>query len=405
MNTVIVMLMSATAIAAIASPAAAKTGDPIPVGEDLVLDIMANARLRYEAVDQDNIAASADAITLRARLAAELKTGHWSLLAEGEGTAALADHYNDTIPSNGVEPYPVVADPDTLELNRAQVSWMKDGTGFTFGRQRITLDNQRFVGAVGWRQNEQTFDALRVQAKTHGLKVDASYATSQRTVFGADSPNEHYDGDLVLLNAGGKVAGADVSAFAYLVDYETRAAFSSQTYGLLVQRAFPASPATKVTILASYARQQDFGSNTHDYSVDYVNLELTGARKGFSIGTGYELLGSAGGVAAFQTPLATLHAFNGWADLFLTTPAGGLQDYYVKAGYTPPKPPVPGLNFAFQYHRFESDFGSVSYGDEWDASAGFKLGQVALMAKFARYNADQFGSDTSKVWLQAEYGF
>lgn len=404
MNTVIVMLMNATAIAAIASPAAAKTGDPIPVGEDLVLDIMANARLRYEAVDQDSIAASADAITLRARLAAELKTGNWSLLAEGEGTAALADHYNDTIPGNGVEPYPVVADPDTLELNRAQVSWMKDGTGFTFGRQRITLDNQRFVGAVGWRQNEQTFDALRLQGKTHGLKLDASYATSQRTVFGADSPNEHYDGDLVLLNASGKVAGAEVATFAYLIDYENRAVFSSQTYGLLAQRAFPVG-ASKVTLLASYARQQDFGSNIRDYSVDYVNLELSGARKGFTLGGGYELLGSAGGVAAFQTPLATLHAFNGWADLFLTTPNTGLQDYYLKAGYAPPKPPVPGLNFAMQYHRFAADFGPAVYGEEWDLSAGFKLGQVALLAKFARYNADQFGSDTSKVWLQAEYGF
>lgn len=405
MKKVFVTLMSATAVAALASPAAAKAGDPIPLGEDLVLDILANARLRYEAVDQDNIAAGADAVTVRGRLGAELKTGNWSLLVEGEGTTALVDHYNDTIPGNGVEPYPVVADADSLELNRAQVSWIKDGTGFTLGRQRINLDNQRFVGAVGWRQNEQTFDALRLQGKTHGLKLDVTYATSQRTVFGTDSPNEHYDGDIVLLNAGGKVAGADLSAFGYLIDYETRAAFSSQTYGLLAQRTFPFGPATKVTVLASYARQQDFGLNPKDYGVDYLNLELAGAHKGFTLGAGYELLGSANGAAAFQTPLATLHAFNGWADLFLTTPAAGLQDYYLKAGYTPPRPPVPGLNFAVQYHRFEADFGPASYGNEWDASIGFKLGQVALLAKFARYNADSFGTDTSKVWLQAEYGF
>lgn len=403
MNKTALFLCAASA-AIIASPAAAKAGDPIPLGGDLVLDIMANARLRYETVDQANIVNSADALTTRARLGAELKAGHWAVLIEGEGTFSLADHFNDTIPGNGVEPYPVVADPDNLELNRAQVSWMKDGTGFTLGRQRINLDNQRFVGAVGWRQNEQTFDALRVQAKLPGVKLDLTYGTSQRTVFGVDSPNEHFDGDMVLVNGAGKVAGADVTAFAYLLDFDTRAAFSSQTYGLLAQRAFPVGPA-KLTVLASYARQSDLGANPNNYAVDYANLELTGAHKGFSLGAGYELLGSDGGQAAFPTPLATLHAFNGWADLFLTTPKGGLQDLYLKAGYAMPKPPVPGLAFAVQYHRFDSDFGSVKYGNEWDASVGFKLGQVGLMAKYARYDASAFGSDTSKVWLQAEWGF
>ncbi|MEO0062649.1 MAG: hypothetical protein RLZZ08_1209 [Pseudomonadota bacterium] len=400
----ITSLLCAASVAAFASPAMAKAGDPIPLADDLVLDIMANARLRYEMVDQASLPASADAVILRGRLGAELKSGNWAVLAEGEGTMSLADHFNDTIPGNGVEPYPVVADPDNLELNRAQVSWMNKGTGFTFGRQRINFDNQRFVGAVGWRQNEQTFDALRLQTKVAGVKADLVYSTSQRTVFGKDSPNQHFDGDLVLMNAAAKVAGADISAFAYLVDYDTRTAFSSQSFGLLAQRAFPIGPA-KLTVLASYASQADRGANPTQYRADYANLELNAAHKGFSAGAGYELLGSDGGVAAFQTPLATLHAFNGWADLFLTTPAAGLQDFYLKAGYAVPKPPVPGLTLAAAYHHFESDFGSQTYGDEWDASVGFKLGQVALMAKYARYDAAAFGSDTSKVWLQAEYGF
>ncbi len=56
-----------------------------------------------------------------------------------------------------------------------------------------------------------------------------------------------------------------------------------------------------------------------------------------TLGVGYELLGSDDGVAAFQTPLATLHKFNGFADQFLVTPAGGLQDiyFYAKAGFLP----------------------------------------------------------------------
>jgi hypothetical protein len=57
------------------------------------------------------------------------------------------------------------------------------------------------------------------------------------------------------------------------------------------------------------------------------------------------------------------------------------------------------------YHEFDSDFGSLHYGSEWDASIAFRLGPVNMMAKFADYNADRFGVDTQKVWLQAEWGF
>src|SRR5690606_30341465 len=125
--------------------------------------------------------------------------------------------------------HPTVADPENLELNRFQVSWMREGTGVTLGRQRIVLDNARFVGNVGWRQNEQTFDAVRGQARLGPITVDATYSASQRTVFGSDSPNDHYDGDLVLLNGGIDLPSFDARAFAYLIDYQDRPAFSSQT--------------------------------------------------------------------------------------------------------------------------------------------------------------------------------
>jgi len=111
------------------------------------------------------------------------------------------------------------------------------------------------------------------------------------------------------------------------------------------------------------------------------------------------------GVAAFQTPLATLHAFNGWADMFLTTPATGLRDYYAGATHKIGVAALPGLNANVTYHQFDSDFGGLNYGSEWDASLGFKLGPVALLAKYANYKADSFAVDTEKFWLQAEANF
>lgn len=399
-----VNLLGAVSALALCTPALAKDGDPVEIADDITLDLTLNARLRYETVDQANFADDAEAATLRVRFGGELKLSDVSFLGEFESTRAFVGDYNDTLPFNGIEPFPVVADPENIELNRLQVSFMQGGNGVTLGRQRIILDNARFVGNVGWRQNEQTFDAVRAQGKIGPLVLDATYSMSQRTIFGVDSPNEFFDGDIVLLNGGVKLPIADVKAFAYLIDYDTRLAFSSKTLGLLAKGDIPLGP-VKLSALASYARQSDYGANPVSYDAEYLNAQLGAGVFGFALAAGYEELGSDGGVAAFQTPLATLHAFNGWADLFLTTPANGLRDYYATIGRSIGVPFLPGLKADLTYHKFESDFGGLDYGSEWDASLGFKLGPIALLAKYADYKAESFAVDTQKFWLQAEYGF
>jgi len=400
-----ICLLAAVSGLAWGTPALAATGDPVPIGEGITLDPIFAARLRYEAVDQGNIAAGADAVTARVRAGLELKASGFFVLAETESTLGIVNDYNDTIPGNGVEPFPVVADPQNLELNRLQVGYIKNGTGVTLGRQRIILDNARFVGNVGWRQNEQTYDAVRGQAKFGQFTLDAAYSISQRTVFGVDSPNEHFDGDFAFLNGGIDTKYVDAKAFAYLLDYDTRLAFSSQSYGVLVTGELPLPGFGKLTGLASYAAQDDMGANPVDYSADYINAQVGLGFSGFTVTAGYEELGSDGGVAAFQTPLATLHAFNGWADLFLTTPANGLRDYYGGISKTFAVAALPGLRFDLVYHEFDSDFGGVEYGSEWDASLGFRLGPVSLMAKYANYQASGFAVDTEKFWLQGEIAF
>jgi hypothetical protein len=49
--------------------------------------------------------------------------------------------------------YPVIADPEDTELDQAYVVWEGDGDAMFIGRQRINMANQRFIGAVGFRQN------------------------------------------------------------------------------------------------------------------------------------------------------------------------------------------------------------------------------------------------------------
>jgi len=396
--------LAALAGAAWPSVAAAAPGDPVAIG-NATLDPIFAARLRHEGVDQAGTPDDAEALTFRARAGAELEVDGFSILAEGEGTLALNGDYNDTLPGNGIEPFPLVADPESLELNRLQVSYLQDGTGITVGRQRIILGNARFVGNSGWRQNEQTFDAVRGQAKVGPVLLDATYAVSQRTVFGADSPNERFGGDFVLLSGGIDLPVVDAEAFAYLIDYDTRIAFSSQTYGVSARAEVDLSAAAQLDARLSYARQSNYGANPVAYDAEYWHAELGFRLLGVALTAGQERLGSDGGAAAFQTPLATLHAFNGWADQFGTTPAAGLRDSYARVGRSFGVPFLPGLKADLTYHKFESDFGGLDYGSEWDASVGFELGRVGLLAKYANYQADAFASDTEKFWLQAEISF
>ncbi len=109
---------------------------------------------------------------------------------------------------------------------------------------------------------------------------------------------------------------------------------------------------------AAYARQKDAGDSELSYDSDYYKLEGALKFKPVTLKAGYEVLASDNGVG-FQTPLATLHKFQGWTDQFLSTPADGIEDAYVvisgKAG------PVKLMAV---YHDFRAE--SASY-----AAAGF----------------------------------
>ena len=105
------------------------------------------------------------------------KAWNTALLVEGEAVIPLQDDYRPDPSSTENAIYPVVADPESYEFNRFQLTNTSlPGTTLTLGRQRIGLDDQRFVGGVAWRQNEQTFDAFRmVNRSVTNLVLDATY--------------------------------------------------------------------------------------------------------------------------------------------------------------------------------------------------------------------------------------
>ncbi|WP_246605021.1 alginate export family protein [Aquisediminimonas sediminicola] len=391
--------------------------------DEIKLKPLVDARLRYEQVDQDGLAPKAEAVTARARLGVEASNSVFSALVEAEGTLALDEKYNSGL--NGKTAYPLIADPENVELNRAQVQFKGLAkTVVTMGRQRINLDDQRFVGAVGWRDNEQTFDAVRVEYMgIKNLKADLTYSWSARTIWGMDGGNRYgaarqqaISGDNVFANVTWKQPLGTVTGFAYLVDQdETKVSGfrnSSQTYGARYAGNFPLTKLAKLSAVVSYAYQRDYKANPNDYAADYWLGELAVEAKGFKLTGGYELLGAGKGtsagqtLASFQTPLATLHKFNGWADKFLTTPANGLQDMYATLGYTRPKVgPFDAISASVTYHDYDSDRFNIDDGSEINLVLAAKLRKFAFTLKYADYNAKAFATDTSKLWASVEWAY
>lgn len=379
--------------------------------QDVTLKPLAEARLRYEQVDQDGLAADADALTLRVRAGVEAKAGRWSALVEGQGNLAVVDTYFDGL--HGAATQPLVADPENIALARAQLRYASPTFAVTAGRQRVALDDERFVGAVPFRQNGQSFDAVRAEiTPTKGVKADVTYAWSVRSIWGIDGAGarqQAVSGDNFFGNVSVATPIGKAAAFAYLVDQDEAAIqgfrMSSQSYGVRIEGSHSLGKA-KVAYQLSYARQSNWHRNPNDYSADYwladVAVDLGGPR----VGAGYEILGADDGVAitSFQTPLATGFKFQGWADKFLVTPPDGVRDLYASAGWAwKAVGPFKAVTLQAAYHDYRSDRASRSYGDEIDLLASAKLGKCTASARYARFRANTFATDTDKFWLQLDW--
>lgn len=396
--------------AAVADGVASQISKAIDQGD---IDLM--FRYRYETVDQDPFDRDADASTLLSRITVKSGTVQgFSGLVEVDNVSYLGgESFNNT--ANGKTGYPVVADPDYTQVNQAWLSYVINPKArVTAGRQRINHSGERFLGGVAWRQNEQTFDSARVQlTPLPGLAVDYGYIWRIHRVFDPDTDLGDFPGNTALgefegdnhavyasYDLGG---GHSLAGFGYLLDVDELPNLSSRTYGVEYKGTAKVSADVALGINLAAARQHDSGDSALDYSAPYYFGELNAMMKGGVIlpvpwvfGVGYEVLGSDDGVS-FQTPLATLHKFQGFADKFLVTPPNGIRDGYLKAGIT-----LGGVAITAFYHDFEADRGSTDYGDEIDLVVNYPINaNFSAQLKYASFREGDLASarDTDKLWL------
>ncbi len=410
---------------------------------------LVDVRARYEYVDQEPPPAAlthnANAATVRARLGVETgKAWNTSFLVEGEFLTVLSDSYRSDPSVPGRAFYPVVADPEAYELNRLQFTNTSiANTTLTLGRQRINLDDQRFVGAAGWRMNEQTFDAVRVVNKPLGgnLALDFTYSNRANRIYGPESPQGAYKGDISLANVAYQFRVGKLTAFGYFLDFDPITSFvtgpglnttqraalnparvSSKTLGARFAGSYNVSK-IKLAYSASWANQKDFGSykttGRPHFDDDYYAAELIGTYRQYSLGAGVENLGG-NGTQGFQTPLATLHKFQGWVDKFLSTPARGIDDRYLIAGYTTKGiAPFETVSLTAAEHSYRSSMGGRDYGREFNVQLAAKWSRFTGTLKYGNYtinepvqlvvntgatnNAFSTLTDTKKFWTQIDF--
>ncbi len=363
-----------------------------------------NLRPRYEFGDQEGLRSS-HAGTLRSRLG--ILSGTYAgiqAFAEYEGTITADRESYQAASVHGLgQNRTIIADPESHELNQLWLSF--DGwipaSMVKVGRQGINLDNQRYVGTVAWRQNMQTFDAVTVEAKPMDeLTMIYGYVNHVERIFGsgdiANPAHTDFDGHSHLIN----VACGKLVLFAYFFDLENDAgaANSNQSFGAhLTQPLFDEF----LTLYGEYGYQTDAFDSPLDYGANYFHATASFDTKPVGLLFGYEYLGSDNGVG-YKFPLGTNHAFNGYADKFLSTPAQGLQDAYVSGSAELPF----DLTGKLYYHKFHAVSGGANFGDEVDLVLIKKLNDnLTILGKYAYFWSDGDFADIQRSSIQLDYKF
>lgn len=356
--------------------------------------VKADLRFRYENNDSDRAKTNtANAFTGRLRLG-YLTPVFEGLQAyaefQGNQDIGLNDYNNGKPFYNNKPQYEVIGDPQRNELDQLWFSFKGiPNTEAKVGRQRIELDNQRFIGSSPWRQLERTYEAA--------LVTNTSITNSVITVGYIDqvqNPDATTDKiQLPLLNASYNFANiGKLTGYSYLMEFNDPLFYrkSNQTYGLRFDGKHAFNDHLTLLYTAEYALQRDYGRSgqfSGHYQEDYYNIVGGFNAYGITAKAGMEQLGGAGYGKTFNTPLASIHGFNGWTDLFLLTPDKGLRDVYANV-----ETDVLGVKLTGQYHNFSSESGNKNYGDSWGFMASKEIFKhYTIMAKYMDFEANVDG--------------
>lgn len=370
-------------------------------------------RYRYTNVDQESFDKDAHSSTVRGLLGYETLSFH-NISAYGQLRTVQNlggnNLFNDTL--NGNTNRPTVADPDSFEIDQAYLkSTHIPDTEITVGRRKIALNNERFVSTLPWRQNANSFDGVVIENRSlPNSYLHYSYAYNFNRAFTDKSLVGNFDdANIHLIHGDYSVAPwLKIAGYGYLLGIEETSfpgasVSSTDTYGLNAKGTKAIGQSEwEAHYDLEYAHQRDNNDNARSFDLNYYRAVSGLGYKNVTVKVGYEVL-EGDGITGFSTPLALLHAYNGFADVFGTTPASGLEDRFINATYKIDKSDIKigrldvlaDTRFHIAYHDFNAENSPREFGQEFDATIEKKItDNYTLRFDYAHYNSDDAATDS-----------
>lgn len=405
-----VLVALGAAAVAITAPDRVRAAEAPPPPASVVEAIRQGAPIvsfnyRFESVDDDAFDKDAQASTLRTAIG--WKTASYRGVAAHVEFANVTDlgfgrDHNDggyASSGNGVTDRPAIVDPELTEVQQAFVAWSpRNGVRVALGRQELVLQNQRFLGPVGWRQNHQAFDGIEIGAPI-GKRIAWRYAYFGKVnqISGRNLALDAHVAEAI----GSITKDIKLAGYALFLDFEDLPAVSTRTIGARLDGVLSLGARSKLAFDLEAAQQDDFGDNPDAVDALYTRAKAGLVFSRFEVSGMWEVLGASAEEGRITTPLATLHAWNGWADKFLVTPSEGIVDLALGASVKLGRFKAEAI-----YHDFSADEGGEEWGTELDLLATYDAPwKQSFSIKAARYEADAFARDTTKVWIYTAWKY
>lgn len=322
------------------------------------------------------------------------------------------DNFNDGF--NGKTDHAKVSDPHQDRILQGFLAWK----GLKIGRQTLSVDNQRFIGAGAWSQAPKSYTGATFLGN-FGLPWMELHAGYLSDVLLSDGT--HRDANLRFARVRfTPLKALAITPFYYATDVS---AYTPATVPVgtavtpqssLQHRGLRADGSWKGLLYeASYAQQRPYRDGTEaKVPSSLYRMGMLGYQyQGYSLKVVREALESG-----FSTPDASLHGFYGWSDRVATTSTKGLVDSYLQASAK-----TLGLEIEAQYHLFKAETDGTKFGKELDLQVNYPLTKsFSVLAKYADYKGDSeatgltgVGSTTKlylekdlrKFWFQTTYKF
>jgi hypothetical protein len=317
-----------------------------------------------------------------------------------------------------------------VEVNQAYAQYMFSENQFKttvkYGRQVIALANERIIGPVGWRQDQQTFDGVSMLTTPYSerdrqLDVGYAYLTRVNRIFPDNSNTAPFQGRLDMSS---HLVHADFSQrdlgsagiYGLFLDYDSLsvAAQSSSTIGVRVAGPYKVSDALSLIYAGEIATQSDYGNNPNNYRANFLQVDAGVEWREWSSFYRYSLMEGSSATDRFITPLATVHAFDGWADLFVVTPVNGLKTHELAVEWSPLA--IEGLTLTAMGLSYFAESTSEHYGDEINLRAEYRVlafsPNLLVGLKYARFIGDDVATiggataeHVNKFWAYTQFKF